>query len=419
MKSFFIKSGLFSLGVVGLAGLAGGCFGYVWALQRGTDEAKYIAAPHVYFSVKTITAIDAQGNSTGNEVVYRVDGMKGRPVKIVDLPTGFTGTQWYPSTIQYDVYSASRTFHVTRDNTGSAVWNTSENWTSTTFGNTKGQVLLHTQWVHPKGTYAAESEMFCTDTPAEGPCATDFRLTVTDLTTGRQATYTPATFGVKEYPGIIGVLTELTATTAVVQISETQEPGVSFVGVFDFSTGQVVRTLFRGTAASQAYLPISFIRLSDDGKSLYFAKWFGDQETDKGVDAMSVATGVITSIVKTNELAEYAWPAGAKYLYYKPNDATLVTYDPATGRETSISWAGTIAEYLQPLPDRFTATSVTSTTGVASGKLVITDAVTGRQRVIFDQRHEENAYGSNASGGNSTRNAVVGDKVYRFLGMEQ
>lgn len=423
MKHSILKSVLFSLVVIVSTGVVASCFAYVYVLLHHTTSES-ITIPHIYYSVKTITSIDAAGNGLGNEAVYRVDGMNGQPVKIVDLPAGYTGAQWAPSTIQYDIYSTGQaslsTFHVTLNSSGHTVWNTNEEF-KTGWGNTKGQVLFRTQWIHPDGTYVAVSEIYCINTTTDGPCSQSFRLIVTDLKTSQQKTYTAKTFGVDDGQLVISIMHQVTSTSAYVQISGLQDPGNAFIGLFDFSTGKVVRTLYHGTFEPYSYKPYQFVRLSDDGTALYLAEWYFTENDERKIEAMDTQTGQVTTIVRGKDLVDYEWPAGSSDVYYKPNDTTLIKHNAVTGQETSIAWTKSVQDYLHPSTLRFTATTVASTSGVYDGKLIVTDTATGKQCLIYDQARNPNAYGGNGNVNGSTDalNAMVGDQVYRFLGIEQ
>lgn len=421
MKSYHFKSGVLSLGVVVIICIISGCFGYVYTFLQNTQETQISNIPHIYYSEKTITSIDAQGNSRSNETIYRIDGLQGQPEVVAQLPTGFTGATWMPSTFQYTVWSGgaslAKTFPVTLENDGHE--RAGSNSSKSTWGNVQDEVLSHYQWVHPDGTYATLSEIYCTDTPPEGPCAQEYRFTATDLSTGNQAIYTAKDFGGLKGQWMVTPLVSLSKTTALVSLNALQEPLMGFLGIIHFDTGDIQKLYGMAPDYTGLSINYSFLRLSDDGKSAIFINNYPTTGEGYTITAVRLSDGVETNLATNIPSPIIAWPEGSSVFNYEATDGLhVVQRDIVSGAERVVA-ASTLAQYLQPT--RFVATTSTSSSGIYQGRLVVTDTVTKRQRVIYNQQRNENAYSGNANtnGSASDLNARIGDHIYNFLGIEQ
>ena len=422
MQSHILRSTIFSLIVVLSVGIISGCFGYVYATQHKTSDVAITTVPHVYYSSMKVTKIDQSGNAMGMTSVYRVDGMNGQAQLVSTLPRETYQQQidFQSQLLQYDVYSyndmSQSTFPVSIDGAGNTLF-TSGNGRKSTWGNSKDEVLTHYQWIHPLGTYATSSDIYCTNTPPEGPCDQSYRFTVTDLTTNEAKTYTAKDFGGLNGQWIVKPLVELSKTTALVDLESIQERLTGYVGIINFSTGKSTALYAMKPDYSGQSHGYEFLRLSDDGQSALFIEWNPVGSEGKTIVSMMLSDGSVKTLVSNIVGNAIVWQKKSPTILFENTDGTKVfRRDIATGHETVVAQTS-LDRYLYPV--RFTTTTIKSSTGIESGKLLLTDTSTGKQRVIYDQSQNPNAYGGNTNGNSSPLNAKIGDYVYGFIGIDQ
>ncbi len=395
-------------------------FGYLYSSIHAQTRTENQNIPHVYYSAMRVTRVDDQGNVVGKTSVYRIDGLRGTPVKIADLPqeTGVSQIQFHPTTFQYNVFSTANRnypqtdFQVSLDWTGHDVQNIHQ---PVGLGNVKNQVLLRQQWIHPEGAFAVTSEVYCTDTPLDGPCARSFRVVVTDLSTNMTHTLSPASFGADlGYQAVL--LSALTPTSVLFVIQGQEEMMTAVVGVLNLDTA-IIYNLFTVPKdkpnTSWAY---EFVRLSDDQSSAIFLQWYVDSNLGKQLISMDVQNGFVNKLSGIIQADAVEWPQHSSNFFFENTATRTVTKKSIqSGAEQIVAHDLTVADYLHP--HRYSVQQLSSDADVYAGKLVITDRLTSRYRVVYNQSQQSNAYPStNKRGG---RGAVVGDIIYNYIGIDQ
>lgn len=422
MRSHFVNSTIYSLVVVLFVGMISACFGYVYELQHKKKDEAITTIPHIYYSSMKVTKIDQSGNALGITSIYRVDGMNGQPQLVSTLPQETYQQQidFQSQVLHYNVTSfnstSQSTFPVSIDGTGNELFS-SGNGRKSTWGNVKDEVLTHYQWIHPLGTYATSSDIYCINTPPEGPCNQSYRFTVTDLATNNAKTYTAKNFAGLDGQWIVKPLVDLSKTTALIDLESIQERLTGYVGIINFATGET-KTLYSMkpdySGPSHGY---EFLRVSDDGQSALFIEWNPEGYEGKTIVSMLLSDGSVSNIVTDIVGNAIIWQKRSPTILYENIDGTkVIQREVASGKETIVAQTS-LDWYLRPV--RFTTATATSSAGIDSGKLLLTDTFTGKQRVIYDQPQNQNAYGGNVNGATAERDAKVGDQVYQFIGIEQ
>lgn len=392
--------------------------GFIGDVVYRTQKSSVTTVPHVFYSSMKVTNIDSVGNVSGKTSVYRVDGMKGKPILVTDLPGLTNSIEFQPASLRYRVFTqpssnvAQTSFPVTITGSGDEIQETHP-WSGAN-GNFKNQILTQRQWIHPDGTYATQAEQYCTETPSEGPCMSSYRLKVTDLATSVVKEYAPKDFGTDEGGFVPTVLAPISPTSVLVSIDSVQELNMVFLGTINFGTG-LIQSLLKSDATTLIQHGYRFLRLSDDHQSAIFLDQTPTNSPGSQLISMNLENGTTRNISqRINSLAVHWNHDTSEILYETADGKSVVSRVIATGKEKTIARTS-LSQYIDP--QRFTVDWKTSSGGVEGGKLVITDQKTRRQRVIYDQLQASNAY--QTVNQNNTKPAAIGDVIYGFIGIEQ
>lgn len=378
-----------------------------------------LTVPHLYYSEMLVTSIDTTGNVSGKTTIYRVDGMNGQPQVVSTLPqeTSSAFVEFQPASLSYHVYpktiSAEFTDYPVRiTGEGKEIQNL---YPPTGGANFKGQIITRQQWVHPEGTYVTQAEVYCLDTPVEGPCGTSFRLRVQNLTTGEVKNYEADAFSSAGSGNKIAIAEQLSSTTAVFVVDYQQELMLQTLGQIDFATGEV-SIIFPKIEPTKPN-SYQFIRLSDDKRTAILLQWNSDDSIgSKAYIGLNLSTGEVIKLTKNLVTNEIEWPKNSPDIFYESIDSSHITkYNVTSGQETTVASNISLDQYLHP--KRFTIKKELSSSGVYEGKLTLLDNQKKLRRVIFDQPQRSDAYVLDTN--NASTSAKIGDIVYRFIGIDQ
>ncbi len=295
--------------------------------QENLGQQKDVSLqPKIFYEQKTIAGFEPGGTPFGPSVLYRKDGVKGQPQKVLSLDSGSA----FPSVTSN--FSVGDGYLVQRERG-------SDSLTATKYTVSGNKVHEITEPVHigftPRnlishdGSTQATTTMYCPQVVLEGPCGFTFRLDVTSSLAGVSKTLEQ-----KDFPGVEGgnFFAEPVAFTAdnkqlivyVTQVGDYINPASLYaMNVSDYSVTQLLKANYPNPKDPKNIDRLTSIRTSSDGTAIWAERDFGEQVATGELlkitlspwDVQKVAD--ITPLIESHEL--------------KPDDTGVILQSPNGG----------------------------------------------------------------------------------------